>query len=232
MFLSGGPICGVIEPILKKYGLARDTMTQVMVAGFTTPGPIGRPQDLSINIGQDSYGENKSAGECASCGKWAGAIQERLEENGIVCKTGFYREWRRIMWERASFDAVFNIIGAVRDQPTTIKDVAKYYENEASDMLWQVTGALRGMLAVTLLYGFEERLFEFAERKYGEKQCSISDEMYPYMFCPPFDQAKLIAEYLNYGKDEKGLIPNTIVPRCSTLPSNMRQGNLRADGAV
>ncbi len=28
VFLSGGSICGVIEPILKSYGYARDSMTQ------------------------------------------------------------------------------------------------------------------------------------------------------------------------------------------------------------
>ena len=34
------------------------------------------------------------------------------------------------MWERSVFDAVFNLIGAIRDKPTTIADVAKYYEAE------------------------------------------------------------------------------------------------------
>ncbi len=207
-------------------------LLQVLVGGFTTPGPIGKPRDLSCNIGIDSNGADKLAGECAACGKWAGAIQERLESNGIRCKTGFYREWRRMMWERASLDAVFNLIGAVRDEPTTLKDVAMYYETEASDMLWQVTGALRGMLAVTLLYGFEERLFCFAEQRLGEQQCVLDEDMYPYIFCPPFDQSKMIVEYLNYAKDEKGMIPNAYVPPCSTKPSLMRQGNMRADGVI
>lgn len=232
VFLSGGNICGVIEPILKTYGYARDTMTQMLVGGFTTPGPARKPRDLSCNIGLDSYGEEKVAGECAACGKWAGSVQERLESNGIRCKTGFYREWRRMMWERAAFDAVFNLIGVVREQPTSLKDVALYYEAEASDMFWEVTGKLRGMLAVTLLYGFEERLFGFAEFRFAEQQCQISEEMFPYQFCPPFDQSKMIVEYLNFAKDERGLIPNVSIPTCSTKPSLMRQGNLRADGVI
>ena len=232
IFLSGGDICGVIEPILKPYGYARDSMTQVLVGGFTTPGPNGKPQDLSVNIGIDGNGEDKIAGECAACGKWAGSVEERLERNGIRCKVGFYREWRRMMWERATFDAVFNLVGAVREEPTTLKDVAMYYEKETSEMLWEATGKLRGMLAVTLPYGFEERLFEFAEHRCGDKQCDIYDPLFPYQFCPPFDQSKMIVEYLNYAKDMRGKLPSTAIPACSTIPSVMREGNLRADGSI
>jgi hypothetical protein len=232
VFLSGGNVYGVIEPILKSYGYARDAMSQMLVGGFTTPGPIGKPRDLTCNIGTDAGGNTKIAGNCAACGKWAGAIQERLESHDITCKTGFYREWRRMMWERAAFDVVFNLVGALREEPTTIKDVALYYEPEVSDMLWEVTGKLRGMLAVTLLYGFEERLFGFAERRFGEQQCEIDEEMFPYTYCAPFDQSTMIVEYLNYAKDQRGLIPNTYLRTCSTQPSLMRQGNLRADGVI
>ena len=236
VFLSGGPLCGVIEPILKKYGYARDTMTQLLCGGFTTPdtniGNIGKPRDLSCNIGTDAQGETKWAGETATCGKWAGAVQERFETNDIRCKTGFYREWRRLMWERASLDAVFNIIGVVREEPTTIKDVAVYYEQEASDMLWQITSNLRGWLAVTLTYGFEERLFGFAEARFGGVQCEISEEMFPFVFCAPLDKGNKLVEYLNYAKDRRGLIQNIELPECDYSPSSMIQGNLRADGAV
>ena len=137
-----------------------------------------------------------------------------------------------VQWERATFDAVFNLIGAVRTEPTTLKDVAMYYEAETSDMLWEVTSLLRGWLAVTLLYGFEERLFGLAEMRYSEEQCQISEEMFPYMFGTPFDKSNKMIEYLNYGQSEIGLIPNLQLPKCSTKPSLMRQGNLRADGAI
>lgn len=233
IFLSGGEKCGVIEPILKSYGLARDSMTQLLCGGFTTPDTnIGKAQDLSVNIGTDSMGETKWAGETSTCGKWAGAVEQRFKSYNIRCKVGFYREWRRAMWERATFDAVFNIIGAVRAEPTTLKEVAMYYEPETSDMLWQVTSNLRGMLAVTLPYGFEERLFGLAEATGSEQQCEISEEMFPYTFCPPFDQGQMMNEYLNYAKDERGLIQNVEVRKCSTKPSLMRQGNLRADGVI
>ena len=233
VFLSGGPQCGCIEPILKDYGYARDSMTQLLCGSFTTPDTnIGKPRDLSCNIGTDSYGEVKTAGETAVCGKWAGAVEQRFTEAGIKCKSGFYREWKRLMWERAAFDAVFNLIGAVREEPTTLKDVASYYEQEASDMLWQVTSNLRGWLAVTLAYGFEERLFSFAEMRCGDVPCQISEEMFPYIFCAPLDKGNMLIEYLNYAQQERGLIPNIPLPKCDTRPSLMRQGNLRADGAV
>ena len=99
VFLSGGRICGVIEPILKSYGYARDTMTQFLVSGFSIPPilGIGKPLDLTCEVGLDSNGDAKLSGECGSCGKWSGAIQERLERNSITCKCVFYRDWRRMM---------------------------------------------------------------------------------------------------------------------------------------
>lgn len=95
VFLAGGPVYGNIECILKPKGYLRDTMTQFLVTGF-----VAKPfaiDDISIKIGMASNGEEKWAGECASCGKWQGAVEERLEKNAIRCKTGFYREWKRDM---------------------------------------------------------------------------------------------------------------------------------------
>lgn len=235
VFLSGGPIFGCIEPILREFGYARDTMTQWLCSGLWLP-PLnapGKPRDLSCTVGLDSNMEDKLAGECMSCGKWAGAIAERLTRADIRCKTGFYREWRRSMWEQACFDAAFSLIGGVRDIDTTMQDVAKYYESEASDMLWEMTGALRGFLAVTLPYGFEERVFGFAEQKhFAEVPCTLDEDMYEYVFCPPFNGCKTVAEYLNYAKEEKNLLQNTVVPKADGRPSVMRQGNLRADGVL
>lgn len=232
VFLSGGKMYGVIEPILKSYGFARDNMTQLLCGGFTTPGYPKVPLDLSCNIGLDANGEEKVAGETAACGKWAGAIQERFETRGIPVKTVFYREWRRLMWERAAFDAVFNLVGSVRREPISIKDVALYYDQEASDMLWQISSNLRGWLAVTVTYGFEERLFSWAESRFDKIPCEIPEEMFPYMFPSPIDKGNMLIEYLNYAKDELGLLQSIPLPKCSTIPSAMRQGNLRSDGVV
>jgi len=209
VFLSGGRIAGVVEPTLRKYGYARDTMTQMLVSGMALSSKA--PTDLSCIVGTDASGKNKWAGECAACGKWCGAVQERLERNDIRCKAGFYRDWRRYMWERAIFDAVFNLVGCVRKEKTDIQEVVLYYEEEASEMMVQVTKALRGMLAVTLLYGYEERLMGYAEQR-GELECQLNSKMYPYTFCYPIGPTSMVAEYLNYAKDKMGLLQDIEVP--------------------
>ena len=78
-FFSGGQY-GNIEEILQQKGLCRDTMTQILIAGLDIAG--NRIGDVSVNLGPDSYGEDKIAGECASCGKWKGSIAPRLERVG------------------------------------------------------------------------------------------------------------------------------------------------------
>ena len=70
-------------------------MTQMLVSGMFLSSKA--PTDLSCIVGTDASGKNKWAGECAACGKWCGAVQERLERNDIRCKAGFYRDWRRYM---------------------------------------------------------------------------------------------------------------------------------------
>jgi len=238
-FFSGGQY-GNIEEILQQKGLCRDTMTQILIAGLDIAG--NRIGDVSVNLGPDSYGEDKIAGECASCGKWKGSIAQRLESRQIRCSTDFYRDWRRKQWERNCLDAIFNLVGAVRSEPTTLADVANFYEEEVSDILWEITGSLRGWKAVTLLFGFEERLFGFAEKVATEQQCTINDEMYPYILGNTvFTQSPKCLEYLHYAKNEMGLLQTVDLPPMTEEsepdlnlpnPSRMRQGNLRADGLV
>lgn len=239
-FFSGGFQHGNIEEILQQKGLCRDSMTQILISGIDITGEEGRRiEDVSVNLGPDSYGENKIAGECASCGKWKGSIAQRLEGRQIRCSTDFYRDWRRKQWERNCLDAIFNLVGSVRSEPTTLADVANYYEEEVSDILWEITGSLRGWKAVTLLFGFEERLFGFAE-KATEQQCTIVDEVYPYIWGNTvFTQSSKCLEYLHYAKNEMGLLQNIDLPPMTeeseanlNLPSRLRRGNLRADGVV
>jgi hypothetical protein len=109
VFFSGGLQYGNIEDVLKNSGYCRDSMTQVLATGLHVT-PMKTVQDLSTNLGRDATGEEKIAGDCASCGKWAGAIAERMERSNIKCRTDFYREWRRRMWERSVYDAVFNLV--------------------------------------------------------------------------------------------------------------------------
>jgi hypothetical protein len=106
VFLSGGLKYGSCESVLKDFGYARDTMTQFLISGFQTKPII---KDTSTSLGFSKNGEAKIAGECAACGKWAGAIEKRLERNAIRCKNVFYREWRRLMVSAAQVNAAFYI---------------------------------------------------------------------------------------------------------------------------
>ncbi len=59
-----------------------------------------RPQNCRVDLGPDSFGETKYAGETVVCGKWADALKARLERANIPCEKLFYRDWRRHMIEK------------------------------------------------------------------------------------------------------------------------------------
>ena len=233
-FFAGGFQYANIEELLQSRGYCRDTMTQVLISGMEL-GADGI-KDLSVSLGPDSVGEEKWAGECTACGKWNGAIAKRLERNAVRCSTDFYRDWRRKMWERNCLDAVMNLVGCVREEPTTLADVANYYEEEVSDILWEITGTLRGWKAITLMFGFEERIYGFAERQ-SSQSCALVDEWFPYIWGNKvFIESQKYLEYLHYAKSEIGLLQTVELPpmkeESELGKSIMRTGNLRADGIV
>ena len=71
VFFSGGLSYGNIEDVLKTYGLCRDSMTQVLLSGLRFTA-AKRVQDVSVQLG---------TGVCAACGKWNGAMADRLKQN-------------------------------------------------------------------------------------------------------------------------------------------------------
>jgi hypothetical protein len=234
IFCSGGPQYGNIEGTLKDFGYCQDTMTQFLIPGFvvTSGGAI---KDVSTKLGADAMGEEKWAGECAACGKWKGSVAQRLEKSAVRCNVNFYRDWRRKMWERNILDATVNLVGAVRKQATTQAEVALYYEEEVSDMVWEISQSLRSHKAVTLLYGFEERMYGVAENTGSETPCTINEEMFKFIWGNRvFTDSKTFLQYLWLAKEECGLIPNSELPpnRASGETGMMRQGNLRADGVI
>jgi len=256
---------GCIEPHLRSRGLARDSTTQVLLNfKFPRASAIGRvmsPQDYATVLGPDAMGNDKWTGETATCGKWRQAASLRLSSGGLHVRECFYRDWRRAMWERVTFDAVFGCIGSIRDDRVSMKDVALYYGEETSDMLWEATGLLRGCLAVTITYGFEERMFGFAEAM-GEVDCGMNEELFRRcngVFCDYelADATKVPrsglekgmrkhSEYVAYASTSKGLIGERSGGRVVLsqrilnigskaevfLTSAMLQGNLRCDGAI
>jgi len=230
VFCSGGRRYGNIEQVLKDFGLARDTMTQFLITGIQFTA--FRPQDRSVQLGFDAGGTEKWAGECSACGKWQGAIADRLERNAIRCNTHFYREWRRLMWENIMLESCFNLVGAIREDATSVKDVGMYYGEEVSDMMWTISGLLRGGRAITLTYGFEERMFGVADTM--DEQCTLIDDMYPYLY-EAFENVPAFQEYMCYAQDMRGLLLTANVPRRGYSDEKkpiIRSGNLRADGVI
>mgnify|MGYP006386381237 FL=1 len=65
-------------------------MTQVLISGMGM-NQYNKVQDLKTYLGADANGEDKLAGECTACGKWAGSIAARLERSNVYCRTEFYR---------------------------------------------------------------------------------------------------------------------------------------------
>ena len=233
VFFSGGLVYGNIEDVLREYGFSRETMTQVLISGlrFSETKSV---QDIGVKLGTAANDEEKWAGQCTACGKWHGAIAERMLRNDVVCKTDFYRDWRRAMWEASLADAVFHLLGVVREEPTSVANVANYYYEEASDIIWEISGQLRGWKALTLTFGFEERMYGVAEANGNEIACTVTDEMYPFVWgIDIFLQSKTYLEYLHYAQGQKGLLQNTALPPMKEAGSSiMRTGNLRADGVV
>ena len=235
VFLSGGPKYGNIEDVLKKFGYCRDSMTQVVISGMEIK-PLG-VEDISCNIGVDGNGEDKLANVCTACGKWNGAVAERFEKSQIKCDLDFYREWRRKMWERNVYDAVFNLIGAVRSEPTTLGDVANYYHAEVADMVWEISSNLRGWKAITLLYGFEDRMYGTGETSGKDEICHLDDKMFDFMYnSRVFTESKTLNSYLFYANEELGLLKDVTLPRkmdgSEEKRQIMRKGILRADGKI
>ncbi|CAN0215170.1 unnamed protein product [Ascophyllum nodosum] len=71
---------GCLEPLLKSRGLCRNDQTQATL--FFSVDKVGaRPKEYLTNIGTDSRGEAKLAGETMACGKWKGALAMRLERS-------------------------------------------------------------------------------------------------------------------------------------------------------
>lgn len=114
--------------------------------------------------------------------------------------------------------------------------MAMFFELEASDMMWEIANHLRGGLAVTLIYGFEDRLFSIAEMRGKGEPCELNDNMFDYIQNVFPGRNRMLSEYCNYAKDKRGLLQGVNVPpvpsELTELPSKIRQGNLRADGTI
>ena len=86
-----------------------------------------------------------------------------------------------------------------------------------------------------MTYGFEERIYGFADANGGREPCRLVDKMYPHIWgSPTFLESKQFVDYLLYAQKEMGLLKTIELPERDDedYKSVMRQGNLRADGVV
>jgi hypothetical protein len=102
-------------------------------------------------------------------------------------------------------------------------------------MVWEMSQLLRGWKAITMMYGFEERIMGIGELADANQLCAISDEMYPFIWGNSvFLESKMFVAYLQFAQREKRLLQGIELPDKddSDYTSNMRQGILRADGVI
>ena len=156
VFLQRGDM---IEPTLKKRGLARERQTQAVL--YYGLNEFGKIEDDRCSIGEDAMGQQKFAAESCVTGKWAGAVADRCRRAGFFCAEFFHRDWRRQMIEAVVFESTYNLVGAVHKH-VPVSEVHEFFGGEVDDMLYEIQRGLRGHLAVTLLSGFEERMAAYA----------------------------------------------------------------------
>ncbi|GMI03537.1 hypothetical protein TrRE_jg6661 [Triparma retinervis] len=173
----------ISETILRKNNLGGSEQTTLLLnCGFEASG--GRHEyklvENEVNLGVDAMGIKKVAGRSIACGKWAGSVKERIEESvkkncgiegegenwGLV-DLGFYRDVRRLLFEYGILTSAVRLIGEVHTKTSgdqlTFNDVVMSYEGESIDLIRELSSCLRGGLAVTMMYGFEDRILALAE---------------------------------------------------------------------
>jgi hypothetical protein len=209
---------GCVEPLLRRHGLGGQQQTQATLYWDLDAVKV---RDLEMPKGLDD--ESAEAAVTCVCGKWAGALSDRLSRGNFQCDEFFYNVWRRGMLERAVFDTAINLVGALHSFPS-YADVGQYYEEELVSMTVELARAVRGILSVQLIGGVEERVVSYS-RAMGK---NVKTSMQPHEIAHRSlffyntmsklfvmkgrpDPLEMHSEYLSFGRD-KGLF---------TLPSDI-----------
>ena len=173
----------LLESHLRKNNVGGSDQTSVLLNLGLMPSPSGLHTHnfitSEVTTGVDSYGLKKKVGRTIACGKWAGSVKGRVEgvvkactkegeeENWEVVDLGFYRDVRRLLFEYTILSSTFNLIGQVHSKTSnealTYADVALGYTDECVEMVQELSSCLRGGLAVTMMFGFEDRIMNLAE---------------------------------------------------------------------
>uniref|UniRef100_A0A7S3NH19 Uncharacterized protein n=1 Tax=Aureoumbra lagunensis TaxID=44058 RepID=A0A7S3NH19_9STRA len=164
----------MVENDLKRYNCCRDYQTQAVA--YYAINEFNKIEDDRCLIGDDAMGQPKYAAETCVTGKWAGAYASRLTRNDLFCSTVFYRDFRRQMLERVTYESTYNLVSCLHKR-VPIAEVPDFFRDECDDMIYEIFRLLRGNLAVALLSGAEERLAAYARAQRRSKQ----DDKLPYL---------------------------------------------------
>ncbi|CAM9663480.1 unnamed protein product, partial [Hapterophycus canaliculatus] len=93
---------GVLEPLLKKHGLEKNTQALVYFA-------VSKKGDAPI----DGVTDTNPEGLTSACGKWAGEFKERLTKGGLSCHELPEDRYTARMYEKHIWICAFMLVGAV-----------------------------------------------------------------------------------------------------------------------
>lgn len=213
---------GFIEPILEERAMSSQEQTQCVF--YVSVNEYGVGFDQRVSLGDAQGGEY--AAETTVTGKWAGAVEERLTRHNFFARTMSYRDWRKVMLEKVAFYTVFPLVGALHPKedgsPSSLADVADYFDVEAADMVcemhprgshYEMLGGYTGCPprpAAAL-----RRMFAYATSEHTHTPAVVDawrwrngvryDLSQQALKRDSLDHYKMHTEYLEYGKDN-GLI--------------------------
>ena len=170
VFLQRGDM---IEPTLKKRGLARERQTQAVL--YYGLNEFGKIEDDRCALGRTPWASRSSRPRVAS--PESGAVACCRSRAGFFCAEFFHRDWRRQMIEAVVFESTYNLVGAVHKH-VPVSEVHEFFGGEVDDMLYEIQRGLRGHLAVTLLSGFEERMAAYAAAQKRSKTDNRTIELF------------------------------------------------------
>lgn len=143
---------GMLERFLREKNVSDNTCANLY---FAIPRIGAKPID--------GITDKNPEGLTAVCGKWEGAVADRLQNANLTCKILKERDFRRSQLEKLIWISCFNLIGAVHGG-ITMGEVAKMHVDEVTEMGTELAQMVRFTLTVGMLSNIEDRLLAYGRR--------------------------------------------------------------------
>lgn len=140
---------GMLERLLRNHDLGENTKANVY---FAVSG-----------IGEDPIDgktETNPEGLTSVCGKWEGAVSERIQRAGLSCKIVKERDFRRGQLDKLIWICTFNLIGAVHGN-INMGEVSDMHVREVTEMSNELAQMVRFTLTVGMMPDIEKRLLAY-----------------------------------------------------------------------